>query len=100
MERVSTDKLMQDLQKVVVDAEDLLKATAGQTEERIAQARARAQEAIRDARSRMQEFGHDIHERGRIAAQQVNEEAHEHPWKVAAIAGGVGLLLGILLGRK
>jgi ElaB/YqjD/DUF883 family membrane-anchored ribosome-binding protein len=48
----------------------------------------------------MQEFGHDIHERGRIAAQQVNEEAHEHPWKVAAIAGGVGLLLGVLLGRK
>jgi len=52
---LATDKLMQDMQKVVVDAEDLLKATAGQTGERIEKVRAKAEESVRFARRRLQE---------------------------------------------
>ena len=41
-EPVSKEKLMEDLRVVVADAEELLKATANQTGERIAAARAKA----------------------------------------------------------
>jgi len=42
MDRIATDKLVKDMQAVVVDAEDLLKATAGQANERVEKLRARA----------------------------------------------------------
>lgn len=85
----TTDKLMQDLKTVVGDAEDLLKATANQGGEQIARIRARAEESVRQARSRMQEAGGELDARVR-----------EHPWTAIGVAAGVGLVLGILLGRK
>ena len=42
-EHVTTEKLMDDLRTVVGDAEELLKATASQTGERIAAVRAKAE---------------------------------------------------------
>ena len=43
---VSADKLMEDLRLVVTDAEELLRATAGQAGEKIAVARERAAESM------------------------------------------------------
>lgn len=89
MDRISTDKLMQDMRAVVVDAEDLLKATASQTGERVEKARERAEESLRTARARIQEAG-----------TSVEDTVREHPWTATGIAAGVGLLLGILIGRR
>lgn len=86
---MTTDKLMHDLKAVVTDAEDLLKATAGQTGERIEKARARAEESLRTARTSM-----------KVAGLQLDEQVRENPWTAVGVAAGVGLVLGILLGRK
>ena len=86
---MTTDKLMHDLKAVVGDAEDLLKATASQTGERIEKVRARAEESVRTARARMQDAG-----------LQFDEQVRENPWTAVGIAAGAGLVLGILLGRK
>jgi ElaB/YqjD/DUF883 family membrane-anchored ribosome-binding protein len=88
MERAS-DKLMQDLRAVMVDAEELLKATAGQTGERIEKVRARAEQSLSKARQRVQAAGHEV-----------NDRVHENPWTAIGVAAGVGLVLGIMLGRK
>jgi ElaB/YqjD/DUF883 family membrane-anchored ribosome-binding protein len=89
MDRINTEKLMQDMKAAVIDAEDLLKATAGQTGERIEKVRARAEESLRHARARMEEAGLTL-----------DNAVHQHPWTTAGIAAGVGLLLGILIGRR
>ncbi len=86
---MSTDKLMHDLRAVVTDAEDLLKATAGQAGERIEKARARAEESLRLARASLQNAG-----------SQLDDQVHQHPWTAVGVAAGVGLLLGVLLGRR
>jgi ElaB/YqjD/DUF883 family membrane-anchored ribosome-binding protein len=86
---VTTDKLVQDLKTVVGDAEDLLKATANQGGEQIARIRARAEESVRQARARIQDAGGDF-----------DAQVRENPWTAIGIAAGVGLVLGILLGRK
>jgi len=89
MDRIASEKLMQDMQTVVVDAEELLKATASQTGERIEKVRARAAESLRVARERMAGVGNGV-----------NGQVHEHPWAAAGIAAGVGLLVGLLIGRR
>ena len=100
MEPVTTEKLMHDMRLVVTDAEDLVKATAGQTGERIEKVRARAEESLRTARNRLQIAGKTAQEGAREAAQSVNEQVHQNPWAALGIAAGVGLLIGVLLGRR
>ena len=99
MER-ATDKLMQDLRAVVGDAEDLLKATAGQTGERVEKIRARAEESVRNARERMHAAGDDLQAAAESAARELNSQVRENPWTAVGVAAGIGLLVGILLGRK
>lgn len=100
METLTTDKLMQDMRLVVTDAEDLLKATAGQTGERIEKVRARAEESLRTARNRLQIAGKTVQEGAKEAALSVNEQVHQNPWSAVGVAAGVGLVIGILLGRR
>jgi len=94
--KATPDKLMKDLHTVVVDAEELLKATAGQTGERIEKVRARAEGSVRDARERLQAAGQDVH----AAASDLNDRVHENPWAAVGIAAGIGVIAGILLARK
>ena len=98
--QVTTDKLMQDLRAVVTDAEELLKATAGQTGERIEKVRNRAEQSVRDARARLQAAAHDFEQAGEAAVHEMNGRVRENPWTAVGVAAGVGLIAGILLSRK
>lgn len=84
-----TEKLINDLRAVVVDTEELIKATAGQANERIEKVRARAAESLNRARDAM-----------RKAEGDVREEVRENPWTAVGVAAFAGLLIGVLLGRK
>lgn len=96
----TTEKLMKDLRTVVVDTEDLIKATAGQTGERIEKVRARAEESLRNARARVQDTAANFQADATSAAREVNNQVREHPWTAVGVAAGIGLIVGILLGRK
>jgi ElaB/YqjD/DUF883 family membrane-anchored ribosome-binding protein len=94
------EKLMQDLKTVVGDAEELVKATASQSGEHIGRIRARAEESLRIARERIKEVTQTAEMQARAAAREVDKKVHENPWTAVGIAAGIGLVLGILLGRK
>ena len=96
----NTEKFMHDMRAVVIDAEELLKATAGQAGERVEKVRARAEESLKSARARLLAAGENLDANAREAAREVNQQVHDHPWATAAVAAGVGLLVGLLLGRK
>jgi len=96
----STERLVADLQAVVRDTENLLKATAGDASERAAKARAHAEESLHQARARMTEMERDLAARAREAVQQTNEYVHENPWPSIGVAVGVGFVVGLLIGRR
>lgn len=95
-----SDRLVQDLRTLVTDAEELVKATAAETGERIRDARLRLQDRLHAARARLADAERALVEKSKAAAQATDRFAHENPWKVAGIAAGVGLLLGLLIGRR
>jgi len=96
----STVKLKQDLHAVVVDAEELLKATAAQTGERVEKVRVRAEESLRAARVRLAETGAAVSQRAGVAVHEVDDQVHRHPWASAGIAAGIGMVVGLLIGRR
>jgi ElaB/YqjD/DUF883 family membrane-anchored ribosome-binding protein len=89
-------KLADDLHALVSDAEALLRATAGQAGEKASEAREKAQESLQSLRDRLEEMQDTV--KGR--AKQFDGYVRDNPWQALAIAGGVALLLGILMGRS
>ena len=97
---VSKQKLVEDLSAVVSDAEELLKATASQTGERITAARARAEETLKSAKVRLADAQDEMMEKAKYAAKETDAYVHENPWKAAGVAAAVGVLIGALIARR
>jgi ElaB/YqjD/DUF883 family membrane-anchored ribosome-binding protein len=89
MDSDSADNLMNDLRAVIADAEALLRATAGDSGERMQEVRARAEESLRAAREHLKGAGVELD--GQVRA---------HPWAAVGIAAAIGLVAGVLLARK
>ena len=97
---VTADKLIEDLQVVVHDAEALLKATAAQTGEKIQEARARTEVSLRRIRARLGEVEDEALKRARALAGEAEEYVHTNPWQAVGAAAGIGVLLGLLMSRR
>ena len=96
---VSKEKLMQDLRMVVADAEELLRATAGQAGEKVSAARERIQENLAAAKVRLAAAQEAVADKARQAANATDEYVHDNPWKAVGIGAGVGLIIGMLISR-
>jgi ElaB/YqjD/DUF883 family membrane-anchored ribosome-binding protein len=99
-EQVTTDKLFQDLQLVVRDAEALLKATAGQAGEKLQEARAKTEESLRQAKTRIESLEQAALNSGKEMVSSAEDYVRQNPWQAVGLAAGVGLVLGVLLSRK
>jgi ElaB/YqjD/DUF883 family membrane-anchored ribosome-binding protein len=99
-ENVSKDKLMQDFKAVVADAEELLRATASQAGEKVAVARERIQDSLHHAKVKLAEAEDIIVQKSRQAARVTDDYVHENPWQAVGVAAGVGLVIGLLIGRR
>ena len=97
---VSTDKLMEDLRLVVTDAEELLRATAGQAGEKVAAARERAAQSIQVAKDRIAQAGYAAATQTRLAAKATDEYVHDNPWAAVGAAAAIGLVIGMLITKK
>jgi len=97
---VSTDKLLKDFKVVIADAEELLRATASTTGEKVAQARERIQDHLHTAKIKLAEAEDMVIHGTKQAARVTDEYVHDNPWKAVGIAAGVGLVIGLLIGRR
>lgn len=96
---VSKEKLMQDLRVVVADAEELLRATAGQAGEKVSAVRERIQENLAAAKERLADAQDAVVAKTKQAAKVTDEYVHDNPWRAVGIAAGVGLVVGMLIAR-
>ena len=97
---VSKDRLMQNFRAVVADAEELLRATASQAGEKVAVARERIQDSLHHAKVKLAEAEDILVQRGKQAARATDDYVHENPWQAVGAAAGVGLVIGLLIGRR
>jgi len=96
---VSKDKLMQDLRLVVSDAEELLRATAGQAGDKVSAARERIQENLAAAKVRLVAAEEAVIAKTKQAAKATDEYVHENPWKAVGVGAAVGVIVGMLISR-
>lgn len=94
------EQLAADMKSIIADAEELLKATASATGDRISTARARAEESLRSARERLANLDDAALAQVKEVAKSADDYVHEHPWGAVGIAAVAGLLLGVLISRR
>ncbi len=92
----STERLLQDLNAVVHDGEELLKAGAADLSERGMAARERLAAALEIAK----ETRRKLQQRAVEGAQATDKLIREYPYQSLGVAFGVGMLLGIFANRK
>jgi len=95
-----SDEVTADFKVVVADTEALLKATANQGGEKLAEVRAKAEESLRVVKARMAEAQAALLVKTKEAAKVTDAYVHENPWKAIGVSAGVGLVIGLLIGRR
>ena len=92
----ANEQLVKDLKAVVHDAEELLKATAGQAGEKFADVRHRLAAALESAKASC----HGLEEKALATAKATDQCIRKHPYETIGVAFGLGLLVGVLIGRR
>jgi ElaB/YqjD/DUF883 family membrane-anchored ribosome-binding protein len=92
----STEKIMTDLKVLTRDAEALMQATAGQAGEKVSELRSRLSAALETAKATC----HRLEEKAIAGAKAADKTIREHPYESIGVAFGVGLLIGVLVGRR
>jgi ElaB/YqjD/DUF883 family membrane-anchored ribosome-binding protein len=90
------EKLVTDLKVLSRDAEAMLHATAGQAGEKMAELRSKLAAALDTAKATC----HRIEEKAIAGAKVADKAIREHPYESIGAAFGLGLLIGVLVGRR
>ena len=93
-------RFVSDMKVVVSDAEEILRATAGVAGEKMTDLRERIGERLRDAKLRIADAEAALVDKTKAAARATDDYVNDNPWQAVVIAAGVGLLLGIIIGRR
>jgi ElaB/YqjD/DUF883 family membrane-anchored ribosome-binding protein len=80
--------------------EDLIKASTSLTGDDLARAKANLSARVAAARAFVEEMPGAISDRTRNTVKVADGYARERPWQAIGIAAAVGLLIGVLLGRR
>jgi ElaB/YqjD/DUF883 family membrane-anchored ribosome-binding protein len=100
MTDVTKDKLIADIKLVIADTEELLRATAGQAGDKIADIRARTQDRLAAAKIKLAEAEAAVVDRAKQVGRVTDDYVHDNPWRSVGVAAGFGFIVGLLIGRR
>ena len=80
--------------------EDYLRATASQTGEKIGALRERLQDHMQRTKERLADTREVVVDKTKEAARATDDYVHENPWHAVGVAAAVGLVIGLLIGRR
>lgn len=98
--QIVRERVLADLRALAHDSEELLKATAGDVSEKAKEARTRLASALERTKATVSELQSQAVASAKAAAQKADAVIREHPYESLGVAFGVGLIIGVLVGRR
>lgn len=89
-----------DVKTLVRDAQTLLTAAAALTGEKAEEMRGRGMALLDTALGKASQYQGQAIVKGKELAHTADVYVKDNPWRTIAAAAGVGLVVGVLLGRK
>ena len=100
MTDVARDRLISDVKVLMADADEIVKAMASATGEKAVELADKLRINMRNAKDKMADVQVAVADKAKVAARVTDDYVHDNPWQAVGIAAGVGLLLGLLIGRR
>lgn len=94
------ENLIGEFKSLMADAEALIHATAGQHEGQIGSIREKAIETLAGAKESLSGIEGQLAEKAKAAAEGADDFVHRKPWEAVGVAAGLGLLIGLFIGRR
>jgi ElaB/YqjD/DUF883 family membrane-anchored ribosome-binding protein len=98
--QLARERVLADLQTLAHDSEELLKATAGDVSEKAKEARSRLAAALARSKSTVMEMQSQAIAGAKAAAKKADTVIRDHPYESLGVAFGVGILIGVVVGRR
>ena len=94
-----SQKLATDIRILVRDAEELVKATAMETGDKVVELRRRMQQVVNQVKPQIAKIETVLTETSKSAAACTDTYVHDNPWAAIGISAGVGMVIGLLISR-
>ncbi len=89
-----------DMRSLVKDAQELFHEATSATGEKAEALRSKGLNLLDTALAKAQDAQAAAIDTGKELAGSADDYVQENPWRAVAISAGVGLLIGLLMGRK
>src|SRR5450830_342010 len=89
-----------DMKTLVKDAQELFREAAAATGDKADELRSKGLTMLEAAVEAAQNAQAVAIEKGKEVAARTDDYVHENPWRAVAISAGVGLLVGLVIGRS
>lgn len=97
---LAAENLIGEFKSLMADAEALIHATEGQHEGAIGAIRAKALETLAGAKESIASAEGQLIDKAKAAAEGADDFVHRKPWEAVGVAAGLGLLIGLFIGRR
>ena len=96
----SRDALVKDFTEVLTEADSLLKQATKESGEKASDLRAQVEAKLRAAKLKLQDMQDDAMDRAKATARATDEYVRDNPWQALGVAAALGVLIGLLIGRR
>jgi ElaB/YqjD/DUF883 family membrane-anchored ribosome-binding protein len=96
----SRDALVKDFTEVLTEADSLLKQATKESGEKASDLRAQVEAKLRAAKLKLQDMQDDAMDRAKATARATDEYVRDNPWQALGVAAALGVLVGLLIGRR
>jgi ElaB/YqjD/DUF883 family membrane-anchored ribosome-binding protein len=97
---VAKGKVMRDLKEVISGAEELLRVTANNAGAEYTATKHKLEKSMHAARDELDRLEHAALLRAKQAARATDMYVHDHPWQSIGVGAALGLVIGVLIGRR
>lgn len=94
------ESLISEFKSLMADAEALIKATEDHPGAAVSSIRNKALETLAGAKESLSGVEGKMLDKAKVAAEGADDFVHRNPWEAVGVAAGLGLLIGLFIGRR
>jgi ElaB/YqjD/DUF883 family membrane-anchored ribosome-binding protein len=92
--------LLNELKRILYAAEEFAEATARDSGEKLGEARKQFSATLKDAHRYLGDAESMVRAKAKVAAATTDTYVRTNPWKSVGVGAGIGVILGLLIGRR
>jgi ElaB/YqjD/DUF883 family membrane-anchored ribosome-binding protein len=96
----SIDDIVSEFRDLAASLDELLEASGVDGSDAIAELKAKAADRVKQAKAAITKIERNAVQAAKDVATKSDDYVHDNPWTSIAVGAGVGLVLGLLIGRR